>query len=79
MYPSGTQIRAARALLKMSREELASLAGVSERTITNLEETDRKPIRATIEAVMGSLIGQGIRFLPPDPETGAGPGVRIDR
>lgn len=78
MYPTGSQVRAARALLNLSRDELGELAGVSGRTVANIEASDRKPIRSTIEAVMSALMGAGIRFIPADPETGTGPGVRLD-
>jgi transcriptional regulator with XRE-family HTH domain len=79
MYPNGSQIRAARALLNMSRDELAARAGVSARTIDNLEGETRKPIQATQNAVMGALLGAGVDFDPGDPETGRGPGVYLRR
>ncbi|MCG5246862.1 helix-turn-helix domain-containing protein [Methylorubrum sp. B1-46] len=77
MYPSGPQIRAARALLNLSRDQLADLAGVSARTIDNLESETRKPIRATQNAVLGALLGAGVEFDPGDPEAGRGPGVYL--
>ncbi|MCJ2074431.1 helix-turn-helix domain-containing protein [Methylobacterium sp. E-016] len=77
MYPNGSQIRAARALLDMTRDELAAIAGVSPRTIDNLESGHRKPIQATQNAVMGALMGAGVEFDPGDPDTGRGPGVYL--
>ncbi|GJE51459.1 hypothetical protein GOFOIKOB_4518 [Methylobacterium tardum] len=74
MFPTGPQIRAARALLNMSRDELAALSGVSARTIDNLESEARTPIQATQIAVMSALMS-GVEFLPPDPKLGRGPGV----
>lgn len=79
MYPNGPQIRAARALLKLSRDELAAIAGVSSRTIDNLENESREPIQATQNAVMGALMGAGVEFDPGDPDTGRGPGVFLRR
>lgn len=74
MFPTGPQIRAARALLNMSRDELAAISGVSARTIDNLEGEKREPIQATQIAVMSALMA-GVEFLPPDPELRRGPGV----
>lgn len=77
MYPNGSQIRAARALLNLTREELAALAGVSSRTIANMEDTNRKPIQSTQNAVLGALLGAGVEFDPGDPDTGRGPGLYL--
>lgn len=81
MYPTGPQIRAARALIDMSREELASQSGVSSRTVNNIENGDTRPNRTTLEAVMGVLLAEGVEFDAGDPERGRGPGVylRLDR
>lgn len=77
MYPNPSQIRAARALLNLTREELAALSGVSSRTIAHMEEGKGKPIQATRDAVMGALMGAGIAFDPGDPATGRGPGLYL--
>lgn len=79
MYPSGSQIRAARALLNISRDELAARAGVSGRTIDNMEKDTRKPTEATLIAVMTALLAAGVDFDPGDPDTGRGPGVYFRR
>lgn len=80
MYATGPQIRAARAILGMSREELARQARVSLRTVNNIETGSTKPIRATLEAVMGVLIAEGVRFLPDaEDETEDKRGVILDR
>jgi DNA-binding transcriptional regulator YiaG len=79
MYPTGSQIRAARALLGLSVGELADRAHVSSRTVQNLEADATKPNRVTQEAVMGVLIAEGIRFVPADEDTGRGIGVMLDR
>ncbi|MBY0253729.1 MAG: helix-turn-helix domain-containing protein [Methylobacterium organophilum] len=62
MYPTPAQIRAARALLGISQEELAELARVSKRTIANMESGDGRPIRATKDAVFLALLDAGIEF-----------------
>lgn len=77
MYPNASQIRAARALLNVTREELAAMAGVSSRTIANMEEGKGRPIQATQNAVMGALMGAGVEFDPGDPDTGRGPGLYL--
>ncbi len=81
MYPSGSQIRAARALLGLSVGELADRAHVSSRTVQNLEADATRPNRVTLEAVMGVLLAEGVEFDAGDPERGRGPGVylRLDR
>lgn len=79
MYPNGSQVRAARALIGMSREDLAARAKVSVRTVNNIENGDTRPIRSTLEAVMGVLIAEGVMFVPADPEKGTGPGVVLSR
>lgn len=67
MYPSASQIRAARAYLDMSQGALAEAAKVSERTIASME-AGRSANRSTIEWVMSALMARGITF-PYDPET----------
>ena len=79
MYPTGSQIRAARALLGMSVTDLARRARVSPRTVQNLEADATKPIQVTQDAVMSVLLGAGVDFDPGDPETGRGPGVYLRR
>lgn len=79
MYPNGSQVRAARALLGISREELAARAKVSVRTVNNIENGDTRPIRSTLEAVMSVLIAEGIRFVPEDDDLSGGRGVLLDK
>lgn len=71
------QIRAARALLGMSQQDVAQRAGVSTRTIVNLEKGDRQPIAATVKAVTAALVEAGVIFIPA--EGGEGPGLRLAR
>lgn len=71
-----SQCRAARALIEMSRETLASRAKVAERTIADFEAGRRKPVEATLTAVRGALERAGVVFVP---ENGGGSGVRRRR
>ena len=73
---SGLQIRAARALLRWSAQQLAEAAKVAVTTVRRFELEDGIPsanIR-TIEAIKRTLEDQGIEFIgtPED-----GPGVRL--
>lgn len=70
------QFRAARALLGLSQEEVASAAQVSKRTVVSLE-TGRKTLKATENSVMMALIEAGVLFTPA--MTGEGPGVKFAR
>ena len=70
------QIRAARAMLKWSAEQLASQAAVSLRTVKRLELLDG-PLNArakTIEAIQTALESAGIEFIG---SPGNQPGVRL--
>jgi transcriptional regulator with XRE-family HTH domain len=75
---TGTQLRAARALLKMDQKSLAELSNVSIATIKRLEP-NVGPISAnkvTIEALRRALEAAGIEFIA---ENGGGVGVRLAR
>jgi hypothetical protein len=70
------QIRAARAMLKWSAEQLANQAAVSLRTVKRLELLDG-PLNArvqTIEAIQTALESAGIEFIG---SPGNQPGVRL--
>jgi predicted transcriptional regulator len=72
------QLKAARALLDWSQEELASAADVSIPTIKRLEANDG-PLggrRQTVEKILNSLISAGVEFID---ENGSGPGVRLKK
>src|SRR6185312_14818700 len=68
-------VRAARALLAWSQQELAKAAGVATSTVADFERGQRTPVANNAQAIRGALEGAGIRFLP----TGAiiGPAVPI--
>ena len=66
-------VRAARALLAWSQQELAKAAGVATSTVADFERGQRTPVANNAQAIRSALEGAGIRFLP----TGAivGPAV----
>lgn len=72
------QIKAARALIAWSQEQLANYSGVSLPTIRRLEAQDgeiggRKETGAKLVAALESA---GVEFIP---ENGGGAGVRLNR
>jgi transcriptional regulator with XRE-family HTH domain len=73
---STRQIKAARALLDWSQQDLALAAGVSEPTVKRLEAVDG-PLGGrdeTIQKLLNALNRRGIEFIA---ENGGGPGVRL--
>lgn len=70
------QLRAARALLRWSQQELASKSGVSAPTIKRLEAMDGELTghSATIQTLEAALTKAGIMFIESN---GNGPGVRL--
>lgn len=68
-------VRAARALLAWSQQDLAKAAGVATSTVADFERGQRTPVANNAQAIRGALEAAGIRFLP----TGAviGPTVPI--
>ncbi len=76
MRLTGEQIRAGRAMARMTQAELAAAAGVKELTIIRLEKT-AGPIAAntaTQDGVQRALEAAGVVFLPGN---GHGPGVAV--
>jgi predicted transcriptional regulator len=72
------QVKAARALLAWSQEQLASAAGVSIPTIKRLEAQDG-PLGGrskTAQQIEAALKEAGIEFID---ENGGGPGVRLKK
>jgi transcriptional regulator with XRE-family HTH domain len=61
-------------MLDISREELARLSKVNERTISDFEAGRRKPIPATLAALRAALEQAGVEFIA---ENGGGPGIRL--
>ena len=68
------QVRAARALCGMTREELASASGVPMRTVSRFELGEGSPQRRTIAAIRAALEAAGVEFIA---ENGGGAGVRL--
>ena len=69
------QIRAGRALVNWSQDELAKAAGVSRPTIKRMETKGPGVSSAgNVDAVMKALEGAGVSFVDPN---GMGPGVRM--
>lgn len=71
---SPAQLRAARALVDWSREDLAAAAGATSRTIARLEGGETDPRQATTKAIRSALEAAGVEFIA---ENGGGPGVRL--
>ncbi|WP_280821308.1 transcriptional regulator [Pseudaminobacter soli (ex Li et al. 2025)] len=75
---TGAQIRAARALIRWSAEELASAASVGIATVRRAEAEDGLPSTtiANLTAIRHALEAAGVKFLS---ENSDGPGVRLTR
>jgi transcriptional regulator with XRE-family HTH domain len=73
----GLQMRAARAALNWSIEDLAEKSGVSARTLKRLESVDGIPQSSRVQTLLGvrmALEAAGIEFVgTPDD----GPGIRV--
>ena len=67
-------IRAARAILKWRRDDLARAAKTTERTIARIEDGDTSPRTSTAQAIRKAFESAGIQFIAED---GGGPGVRL--
>ena len=61
---SAKQIRAGRALLAWSQQELAKKAGVAASTVADFERGHRTPVPNNAEAMRTALESAGVRFLP---------------
>ena len=70
------QIKAARALLSWTQDELAARSGVSSPTVKRLEADDGEigGRKGTREALLSALREAGVEFIP---ENGGGIGVRL--
>ncbi|PZU95038.1 MAG: transcriptional regulator [Chelatococcus sp.] len=76
MSITASQMRAARALIKMEQAELAKRSGVSVPTIRRMEGGDGavKGHYDNVAAIIRELEGAGVIFVA---ENGEGPGVRL--
>lgn len=71
---SAGQVRAARALVGLTREQLAHASGVPMRTVARMEMEEGTPRRRTLSAIRAALEAVGVVFIA---ENGGGPGVRL--
>jgi transcriptional regulator with XRE-family HTH domain len=69
------QLRAARALLGWSREDLAAKSGVGAETIKNFELRGSDPKLGTVQKWRRALEAAGVKFIDGDEQDG--PGVRL--
>ncbi|WP_211228906.1 helix-turn-helix transcriptional regulator [Thalassobaculum salexigens] len=69
-----SQCRGARALLGITQQQLADLAGISKRTVIEFEGGIRVPLTTTSRSLQWALENAGIEFLRGN---GAGSGVRF--
>jgi DNA-binding XRE family transcriptional regulator len=64
---SGRQIRAARALVGLSQEDLAAAAGLTVQTIGRMEASGAEPVTGlalTLAAVLAALRANGVEVVP---------------
>jgi len=66
------QLRAARALVGWSREDLAAATGTTVRTLARLEANETQPRVSTLSRIRSALENAGVEFT-----NGDAPGVRL--
>src|ERR1700761_5608315 len=69
---SPAQLRAARALVGWSRDDLAAATGTNVRTLARLEAGETEPRTTTLAGIRAALEAQGVEFT-----NGDAPGVRL--
>lgn len=72
-----SQIRAGRALLGWSQQELADTAEVGLTTVRDYENERRAGHVGGLKAIREALLNAGVVFLPGEPMGDLGPGVRL--
>jgi len=75
MTITAAQARGARAMLNMSQQDMATLAGISRKTLTTFEAGEAGVKAGTVEKVQAALEGAGAVFVDSD----AGVGVMVRR
>ncbi|WP_180901414.1 helix-turn-helix domain-containing protein [Martelella soudanensis] len=70
------QIRAARALLGLSRNQAARLAGIDRNLLLQAEDETAERDLAVFDGLEKTFVKQGVVFIE-DGEDGFGPGVRL--
>ena len=73
MKISGKQVTAARDLLGITQEELATAAGVAWTTVLRFEGGQTEPQRASLEKILAELERRGIEFT-----NGTGIGIHLN-
>ncbi len=76
MIISAEQCRGARAMLGLSRQDLADAAKVATRTLVDFETSARKPYERTLVDIKRALENAGVEFID---ENGGGAGVRLKK
>jgi transcriptional regulator with XRE-family HTH domain len=73
---TGAQMRAARALIRWTVEDLAKAANVGVMTVRRGEAADGTPtmLANNLAAIRAALEAAGVEFIPPN---GSGAGVRL--
>jgi hypothetical protein len=76
MLITGSQMRAARALVRWTVEDLAKAAKVGVMTVRRAESSDGPPsmLANNLAAIRSALEGAGVEFID---QNGMGPGVRL--
>ena len=72
---TGTQLRMARAALKLGVRDVAAAAKVSPATVTRIE-SDQPANASTLSTIRAALEAAGVEFIE---ENGGGAGVRLRR
>lgn len=72
-------LRAGRALLGLSQEELAALAGLSRQILIRIEKGEQNVLVESIEKVRAALEAGGVFFIEGSPDHGPGVAVRRRR
>lgn len=72
-----TALRAGRALLALSQEELAGLAGVSRQIVVRIEKCELNVLAESIDKVRSALEENGVVFF--EGASDRGPGVALRR
>lgn len=68
------QIRAGRALIGWTQDQLAAASGLPKRTIARIELSEVSPRQSTLLSIRKALEDAGVDFIP---ENGGGVGVRL--